>query len=199
MIKFSTLILILSSLLFCLYASAQEEQEKNPLKRVHVAYKYHIVDDEDEIAKTFPKNGHSVQIGYNFTLGKSGFLYDMGFFTFVLDYSHLRKYRDPHIFSAGLDYSFYLSKIWGKVWGKGYDNTPRMERWILSGGEYKTLDKYHVNYISSVNLSYRMRMGGVNFLPNVGFTTFDERSLYSRKRADENWMDFFTFGLTAQF
>jgi len=191
MFKLSTFILVLSSLLFFQQASAQEEQEKNPFKRAHIAYKYHIVDDEDEIAKTFPKNGHSVQLGYNFWPD------DLGFFTLIFDYTHLRKYRDSHVFSAGFDISLHPGKIFAKIRRKPY--TPRMEKWLLTAGYYKTLDKYHLNYISSGNLSYRIRLGKVDLLPNIGFTSFDEGLHFSKPRPDENYMGFFTFGLTAQF
>jgi len=193
MFKFLTFISVLSSLLFCQYVSAQEEQA-TALKRTNITYKYHFMDDDSEKAKAFPQSGHSVQLGYNFCPDR---FCEVFFFSFVLDYTHLRKYRDPHVLSAGFDLSIHPGKVFAKIWRKPY--TPRMDKWLLTMGSYKTLDKYHLNYISSFDLSYRIRLGKVDLHPILGMVSFDETRLFSEPKPGERYMDFISFGLAARF
>jgi|GEM_PF-1789153 len=194
MFKNSTLVLILVGLFFCPSASAWENPEKKQLKRTLVAYKYHIMADDSEKAKAFPQEGHSVQLGHNFCLGG---VCDLLFLTFVFDYTHLRQYRDPHVFSAGFDISLHPGKVVAKLRGRPY--TPRMDKWLLTMGSYKTLGKYHLNFISSFDLSYRVRLGKIDLFPTLGFPSFDETHILSGPKPGEHYMDFVSFGLTARF
>jgi len=179
--------------LACLHASAQEEkQETPPFKKTRVAYKYHArVDDADDVKSLFPKNGHTVQIARNFAQT------EIGFFSFVLDYTHLPKYQDPHLLSAGFDISWHPGEMFADLDGKPYSSGKY--KWTLTSGWYKTLDKYRVNYISNASVSYRVSLGGVDLLPSAGFSWFDEASLFSRRKAGEHDMGYATFGLIVHF
>jgi len=193
MIKsFPTLALVLTCL-SGLCASAQEKPDKpTPLKKTRVVYKYHTrIGDSEDAKDFFPKNGHSVQIGHDFWHSAGGY------FSFVVDYTHLPKHQDPHLLSAGFDLVAYPGKMFADLFGRSY--TPRTERWTINWGYYKTLDKYRVNYVTNFGLSYRIPVGGVVLVPVASLSQFDEAAFFSRIKADEQNMRFASFGLSLRF
>jgi len=161
MLDLTTLLVLMTTGVACVAPSEWGRHHGSPFA---INYKYNITDLED--VPPLAKDGHSVQIGKMFSID------ELGFWGATLDYTYLRGYPTPSNLSLGLDTHVFPVKLFANLFGK--TGTPAMEKYLMSFGVYKILNKSSEDWLVNGNISaYTFSLGnGVEISPTMGTPVF---------------------------